>query len=1202
MDESEETVVNAGETASVPSHPRPTICLSMIVRDEAHIIGETLESVLPHIDTWSIVDTGSTDGTQQVIRDFFGAVGMAGELHERQWVDFGHNRTEALALARGSAEYSLVIDADDLLIGEPDLSNLTADAYMLRIGTGFTYWRTQLFRSDRRWEYRGVVHEYPVCVEPCGPTERLGGDHHIESRRLGGRNLVADKYERDSALLAAELERDPDDTRTIFYLAQSRMDAGDARDAYELYTRRAAMGGWNEEVYYSHLQRARALQRLGEPWERALSAYLDAWNARPTRNEALVEIARHYRSVDMWELAHLFAARACEVPFPEDDLLFVSSDSHRWQAADERAIAAFYSGRHEESFATCSELLAGGDLPADQRDRVLSNRDFCVPHLFGESTDLPIDVIERLTSGPASDEPFVTATITTCRRRDLFERTMDSFLTNCTDIERIDRWICIDDCSSEDDRAAMAERYPFFEFIWKDETDIGHVRSMQMLRAEVTSPYWLHLEDDWRFLVPDTYVSRALSILDDDPTIAQVLFNRNYAEQLSDRSIIGGEVRFTATEHLPYRLHTHIDRDSDAYREFADTPEGRGPSNVWWPHFSLRPSLMRTASIMDVGDFSAESGAFELDFAQRFTAAGLQSAFFDTITCLHLGPLTSDRGPDRRPNAYDLNGQVQFGDASSRSSTEATTTTTVRLVGNWADTATLHRHFDRQSMGDGRWHDLRLTDDADADVTVILNHPGPTTVDPERSIVIPMEPSVGVARWGEWSTPDRRRFLQVRDHADFANLAEWHLDATWAELGGGSNQGIDIVKTRELSTVVSAKADDPGQILRLELVRHLVDHDVEIDVFGRDPLPGVPDHRGPLPEFDKRDGLFPYRYTIAIENNSEINYVTEKLFDAILSECLCFYWGCPNLEELIDPDAFVRLPLDDLEESRRIIRRAIADNLWQQRLPAIRAEKQRILDEYQLFPTIERTIRGERRLADLPMHVINLDRRTDRWESFTEQVTESLDPALASRFRRLSAVDGTDLVMTDEITHLFRGNDFNFRRGIIACALSHLQLWKQIAEGESELGLIVEDDARFHRDFRGLLVDSLGELPDPETFDIAFLGLFNWESAPDVTALHPRRRWRSIHWPDVLGGTFGYLLSRSGARHLLDLVDRDGLQNGIDWFPMVHASEVRAIECIPRLIHTTLALPGQSGDSDIQHDHEPVAIHAPPTQDAQESD
>src|SRR5579871_1464094 len=109
------------------------ICLNMIVKNEAHVIRRCLASVCPVIDCWVIVDTGSTDGTQQIVRDFFAARGIPGQLHERPWVDFAHNRSEALDLAKSEADYSLIIDADDTLEVGPgfDRFSLTADSYMV---------------------------------------------------------------------------------------------------------------------------------------------------------------------------------------------------------------------------------------------------------------------------------------------------------------------------------------------------------------------------------------------------------------------------------------------------------------------------------------------------------------------------------------------------------------------------------------------------------------------------------------------------------------------------------------------------------------------------------------------------------------------------------------------------------------------------------------------------------------------------------------------------------------------------------------------------------------------------------------------------------------------------------------------------------------------------------------------------------------
>ena len=92
----------------------PTICLNMIVKNESHVICRCLASVKPFITHWVIVDTGSTDGTQAIIQDYLKDV--PGQLYERPWVDFSHNRNEALGLAQGAADYVLFIDADQGIV------------------------------------------------------------------------------------------------------------------------------------------------------------------------------------------------------------------------------------------------------------------------------------------------------------------------------------------------------------------------------------------------------------------------------------------------------------------------------------------------------------------------------------------------------------------------------------------------------------------------------------------------------------------------------------------------------------------------------------------------------------------------------------------------------------------------------------------------------------------------------------------------------------------------------------------------------------------------------------------------------------------------------------------------------------------------------------------------------------------------------
>src|SRR3972149_8873687 len=180
------------------------ICLNMIVRDESHVILETLETIYKYIDFYVICDTGSIDNTKILIKDFFDKKNIKGEILDHIWYDdFGINRTMALKACKIFCEkleldYIWVIDADDILIGFIELSNLNKDCYALRYGNEFTYPRSQIFKAELDWEYYCVRHEFPSCSKENYTYELIKGDYYIESRRQGSRNNNPNKYLDDA--------------------------------------------------------------------------------------------------------------------------------------------------------------------------------------------------------------------------------------------------------------------------------------------------------------------------------------------------------------------------------------------------------------------------------------------------------------------------------------------------------------------------------------------------------------------------------------------------------------------------------------------------------------------------------------------------------------------------------------------------------------------------------------------------------------------------------------------------------------------------------------------------------------------------------------------------------------------------------------------------------------------------------------------
>ncbi len=358
------------------------VCLVMIVRDEAHVIARCLKSVVSLVTDWVIVDTGSRDETPARIEQLLGH--LPGQLHHRPWVDFGHNRSEAMALAAGHGDFLLLIDADEELIVSPEF-RLPADSDIQAwqilqqpAGSGNEFYLPRLLLSNHPWHFEGVLHEY-LASSRSFRQARLPGLRqvgHFDSAR--NRRPRREKYLHDADVLDSALAKEPANARYCFYLAQSLRDAGELQRALQMYRRRAEMGGWDEEVYRALFEIARLMERTGAAFPEIVHAYLQAWNFRPVRAEPLCELARLHRQAGKHALAHLFAQRAASMPRP-DDHLFLDAGVYRWRARDELSVASYWMGDFETACRLAGALL-DGDLPDSERPRVERNS-----NLFNES-------------------------------------------------------------------------------------------------------------------------------------------------------------------------------------------------------------------------------------------------------------------------------------------------------------------------------------------------------------------------------------------------------------------------------------------------------------------------------------------------------------------------------------------------------------------------------------------------------------------------------------------------------------------------------------------------------------------------------------------------------------------------------------------------------------------------------------------------
>lgn len=387
--------MNQGKKASVPmglvSLPKRKeqtikLCLVMIVKDEEDTIRKCLTSVAPYISYWVIVDTGSTDNTKEVIKETMDELGIDGELHERPWVNFEVNRTESLQLAKDKCDYRWIIDADDTFYPENPLENPFAgldtvpDGYQITYKlNALQYYRVQIVKSDQDWCYKGVLHEYLHLDKPELIQANITGCFVIaDISPLKRASSLEEKYSNDAKILEEALIKEPNNTRYVFYLAQSYRDSEQLEKSIENYKKRASMGEWEEEVYYSMYMIAKLKEKLNYPIQEVTEEYSRAWEYRPSRLECAFHVMRKLREQRRYLIAFAYGDVAIKTR-GTSDILFVEPEIWQWRLLDEYSLASHYIGNPEISVEKTEAIIKApffNSLPDFERERLLKNLDF----------------------------------------------------------------------------------------------------------------------------------------------------------------------------------------------------------------------------------------------------------------------------------------------------------------------------------------------------------------------------------------------------------------------------------------------------------------------------------------------------------------------------------------------------------------------------------------------------------------------------------------------------------------------------------------------------------------------------------------------------------------------------------------------------------------------------------------------------------
>ena len=743
-----------------------TICLNMIVKNEEHIIIQTLTNLCSYVDfdAYYISDTGSTDNTMDLIRGFFKDRSIPGHIEQVEWRDFGFNRTLALQMAFQKTDYLFIFDADDSIHGDFRLPDtLTHDAYQLKLGDSFVYMRTLIVNNRKRWRFVGVLHEYIACVDKEESLLAIQGDYYVESGRSGSRNKDPNKYIKDAEVLERGFYEEGGGgggggggdrglaERYAFYCGQSWMDAGVAYidKAIEWYLRVLTQNNWNQEKYYSALCLGNLYNKKGDKYN-SFKYYCKTMEYDEERIEGVASIMEILRADGNHMMVNaLYHKYKGYNKFPQNKL-FLAMDKYHDVIEYNNSISAFYISDKRSGYECCKTILRHNIMAFHFLSSTYRNfsfyRQFFEEDAFPEIlrlfytvdhylaivaskndtySDDDIETWERLFAKvkdalvapcellkitgredsdacefhlsrpihklpyldknmPAQEpsviilnrnrtiSPCVIITFTTCKRFDLFQQTVNSILNMWTDVNMIGYWYCVDDNSSEEDRVKMRHAYPWMDYYMKSPEEKGHRISMKIIwnkLKEIRPEYWIHMEDDFLFHTPGSYINKATQMMTDAQNsghnVRQILYNRNYGETARDYKIQGHKILRRVTHEVA--LHQHKIGGEFAYGNCH-----------YWPHYSFRPSLIEVAAILAVGNYDTPNQFFEMDYANQWTKLGFLSGFYNQITNRHIGRLTSERNDRTQPNAYELNNESQFTAVETADTTPATPATKKR--------------------------------------------------------------------------------------------------------------------------------------------------------------------------------------------------------------------------------------------------------------------------------------------------------------------------------------------------------------------------------------------------------------------------------------------------------------------------------------------------------------------------------------------
>ncbi len=313
-----------------------TIGLCIIMKDESKVLKRMLESVLPIIDYYTVIDTGSSDDSKQIVTDFFLEKNISGEIYDHPFINYEDARNFAILKAKDKTDFCFTIDCDEILIldNDFDINNLKERLYqcdtgMIDVNYGSNlYGRRAFFRNSKPFYYFGAVHEILMCKESILQGNLKGLSIKVMPDGKSWEGSLEIKYFNHAKLILDYIDKNGEEPRHVFYLAQSYKDAGHIEDAILWYQKRVNITeGFVEERYWSQFMVAQLKWQLGDTVAEVADEFMKCGELDNLRAEHLFNLKLMYERNDRpnsaIKIGQLYSTYIGRNPYPQR-VLFIN--------------------------------------------------------------------------------------------------------------------------------------------------------------------------------------------------------------------------------------------------------------------------------------------------------------------------------------------------------------------------------------------------------------------------------------------------------------------------------------------------------------------------------------------------------------------------------------------------------------------------------------------------------------------------------------------------------------------------------------------------------------------------------------------------------------------------------------------------------------------------------------------------------------